>query len=581
MRLPPESPCSGPLAGPRPWHRRRVGAACLPFLLSALLAAAPLTGWAAPPSGAVAGEGVTIDVLVPGALMHAIEGINFDLDGTLLGTSIHGQSVYRIDLGSGRVSVAVGPPHGESDDVAVGPAGTPAAGILAWTAQFSGEIRIQRPGGAPEVALPNAPRVNPIAFSADGRLFTAQVGAGDDTLWELDPVGGKPPRRVASGKGRLNGFGFGPDGRLYAPQFGTDRLVAIDVDRGEYTTIASGVGSPAAAKVAPNGDVYSVDYLKGDLWLTPKSGGAPRIVASVREPIDSLAIGRDGTVYVSNVADSSVLAIDPATGRSRTVVHGVFTVPLGMALATLDGAPRLLVADPFGYRFVDAKDGTVTRPNWAANRGASSAVAADARFIAWSASGSGRVRQLDRASDSVVVESTAVGAPRGITLTTAGAMIVADARDGRLLRVTTQGVETLASGLEEPVALLLESDDVALVTEARAGRVTRVDLADGRRTTLADGLAHPTGLARLPDGRLVVVEPDLRRVRRCSTRVPARRTVLATGLKLSLEGLDLPKNTNAGVVVDRDGTIFVACPGDNSIVRIAFAGGRRTRGKSK
>ena len=541
----------------------------------------PLAGSATPPPGAVAGDGVTLDVLVPPAVMHAIEGITFDLDGTLLGTSIHGQSVYRIDVDSGRVSVAVGPPHGESDDVAVGPAGTPAAGILAWTAQFSGEIRIQRPGGLPEVALPNAPRVNPIAFSADGRLFTAQVGAGDDTLWELDPVGGKPPRRVASGKGRLNGFGFGPDGRLYAPQFGTDRLVAIDVDRGEYTTIATGVGSPAAAKVAPNGDVFSVDYLKGDLWLTPKSGAAPRIVASVREPIDSLAFGRDGMVYVSNVADSSVLAIDPATGRSRTVVHGVFTIPLGMALDTLDGAPRLIVADPFGYRFVDPKDGTVTRPNWAANRGASSAVAADARFIAYSsATGSGRVRQLDRASDSIAVESTAVGAPRGIALTTQGAMIVADAREGRLLRVTAQGVATLATGLEEPVALLLESDGVALVTEARAGRVTRVDLADGRRTMLADGLVRPTGLARLPDGRLVVVEPDLGRVVALDLG-SGERTILATGLKLSLDGLDLPKNTNAGVVVDRDGAIFVACPGDNSIVRLSIAGDRRTGGKSR
>jgi glucose/arabinose dehydrogenase len=190
------------------------------------------------------------------------------------------------------------------------------------------------------------------------------------------------------------------------------------------------------------------------------------------------------------------------------------------------------------------------------------------------------VRQLDRASDGVVVESTAVGAPRGIALTSQGVMIVADAREGRLLRVTAQGVATLATGLEEPVALLLESDGVALVSEARAGRVTRVDLADGRRTTLADGLSRPTGLARLPDGRLVVVEPDLGRVVAVDPRSSAR-TVLAAGLRLSLEGLDLPKNTNAGVVVDRDGTIFVACPGDNSIVRLGMAGDRRTREKSK
>jgi hypothetical protein len=59
------------------------------------------------------------------------------------------------------------------------------------------------------------------------------------------------------------------------------------------------------------------------------------------------------------------------------------------------------------------------------------------------------------------------------------------------------------------------------------------------------------------------------------------RTVLAKGLKLSLEALDLPNNTNAGVVVDREGTIFVSCPGDNSIVRIALRGGGRKGGKSR
>ncbi len=544
-----------------------------------MFAAAAVAGMPAA-AAPVAGPGATLQVLVAPAVMHAIEGISFDLDGTLLGTSIHGQSVYRIDVATGRVTVAVGPPAGESDDVAVGPAGTPVAGTLAWTAQFSGEIRIQRPGGAPVVALPDVPRVNPIAFSAEGRLFTAQVGAGDDTLWELDLVGGKPPRRVASGRGRLNGFGFGPDGRLYAPQFGTDRLVAIDVDSGEQEIIATGVGAPAAAKVAANGDVYSVDYLNGDLWRTPKDGGAPRVLARLREPIDSLAIAVDGTIYVSNVADSSVHAVDAASGSSRTVVHGVFTIPLGMGLDTLDGALRLIVADPFGYRFVDPQDGTVTRPPWAANRGASSAVVADARFIAFGWAGSGRVRQIDRASDSVVVDSVAVGAPRGVALTSGGEMVVADARGGRLLRVTAQGVTPLAAGLEEPVALLLDGDGVALVTEARAGRVSRVDLATGRRTTLVRGLRGPTGLARLPDGRLVVVEPALGRVVAIDARSNAR-TIVAAGLKLSLEGLDLPKNTNAGVVVDRDGTIFVACPGDNSIVRIVLGGGQRIRGKSK
>lgn len=555
-----------------------------------LLAAAPL----ARPPAACAADAVTaspraargaarLEVLVPQAVMHGIEGINFDLDGTLLGTSIHGLSVYRIDVRSGRVTVAVGPPDGESDDVAVGPRGTAVEGWLAWTAQSSGEIRFRRPGGRPEVALREVPRVNPIAFSADGRLYTSQVGAGDDTLWELDLTGQRPPRRVLSGQGRLNGFAFGPDGVLYAPQFGTDRLVAIDVARGVQRTIASGTGAPAALRVAPNGDLWHVDYLTGDVWTTPAQSalvegtplvhGQPRIVTRVREPIDSIAIDRDGTLYVSNVADSSVVAIDPASGKSRDVVPAAFAMPLGLAFAPRDGVPTLLAADPFGWRWVDPKTGRIDRPHWAANRWASSAVAADERYVAYGFEGSGRVRVLDRRDDALVLDVKDLGAPRGLLLERDGAVLVADAAGGRLLRVTPAGVQVLASGLEEPVALAAggRAGSSVLVAEARAGRVSRVALEGGARTDVVTGLRRPTALATLADGRIVVAEPDTGEVLAIEPR-SSTRTLLARGLALSLEGLDLPRNTNGGLAVGPDGAIYVSCPGDNSIVRITPRG---------
>lgn len=512
-----------------------------------------------------------VEVLVPGGVMHAVEGISFDGSGMLLGTSIHGQAVYRIDPRTGVVEILVPTPHGESDDVAVGPAGTAAAGIVAWTAQRTGEIRMQRPGGRPEVLMRDVPRVNPIAFSADGRLFTAQLGADGDALWELDPVGGGAPRLVARHKGRLNGFGFGPDGRLYAPLFGTDRLVAIDVDSGEYSVVASGVGAPAAAKVDARGDVLSVDYLSGELWRTDLRAGTSRVIARVREPIDSLAIAADGTIYLSNVSDSSIFAIDPVTGASRTVVDGRFSMPLGMSLVQVDGEPRILVADPFGYRYVDPRSGAVNRPPWEANRGGSTAVTADAESIALTNAGYGLVRRIDRRTGEVVAETKAIRAPRGIALARNGDLIVADAAAARLVRVTREGVLDIATGLEHPVGLLLEGDSSAIVSEYRRGSLRRVDLATGRHVEIVTGLHHPAGVARMKDGRLAIVEPELRRVLAVDPRTGAR-TVLANGLALSLEGLDLPRDTNAGIVVDSDGAIYVSCPGDNSIIRIAARG---------
>ena len=297
-------------------------------------------------------DGVTVEILIPGSVIQAVEGIDIGPDGMIYGTSIHSRRVYRIDPVSGLVTIAVESPYGESDDVAVGPKGSPVEGVLAWTAQHTGEIRIQRPGGMPIVLMPDVPRVNPIAFTPDGRLFTAQsqftaVPGADNALWELDVIGNKPPRLVAKNKGRLNGFGFGPDGRLYSPHFGTNELFAIDVDTGTFTVIAEGVGTTAAVKPDADGNLWNVDYMTGDLWLTDIKTGESKIFANFPPPLDNLAIAKDGTIYLASLADSAILGFNPKTGERWDVTLGSFTVPLGLSITTFNGKESILAADPF------------------------------------------------------------------------------------------------------------------------------------------------------------------------------------------------------------------------------------------
>ena len=71
---------------------------------------------------------------------------------------------------------------------------------------------------------------------------------------------------------------------------------------------------------------------------------------------------------------------------------------------------------------------------------------------------------------------TAVAGPRGVALTDDGAAIVADVDGNRLVRVVGEAVTEVASGLREPVAVLLENDTSALVTEVGSGTISRVDL---------------------------------------------------------------------------------------------------------
>ncbi|MBM3513294.1 MAG: hypothetical protein FJX59_06220 [Alphaproteobacteria bacterium] len=519
-------------------------------------------------AGAAPGIAATVSVVVPGSVMHGVEGVNMGLDGMVYGASIHGQEIYKIDPKTGVVTVEVGPPEGEGDDVDIGPAGTKAGGIIAWTAQTTGEIRIRRPGSDKvEVVLPNAPRVNPIAFNREGRLFTAQVGAGDDTLWEIDVIGNKPPRVVAKGQGRVNGFGFGPDGLLYAPRFGTDGIFAINVDSGEHKVIATGVGAPAGVKVDAEGMVYSVNYLNGDVWRTDPKTGQNTKVTTVREPPDNLTIAKDGTIYIANVADSAIYALDPKTGQHRTIVDGKFTIVSGAVASTLDGKSGILVADPFGYRLVDPASGAVYRPFWAQNRGASTAIDANATSIAYSYSLSGRVRKLDRASDKLVLDSADIKGARGVALMGNGDVLVADATGGRLVQLSAAGMKDMASGLKQPVALVRESDQAVVITEFESGAISRVDLSTGKSTEIATGFKGPTALARMKDGRWAVVEAGDGRVTAVDEKT-GKREVLASNLPTTLADVHLPANTNGGIALGTDGALYVTCPKDNSVVKI-------------
>ena len=519
-----------------------------------------------------AAQPATVEIVVPGSVIQAIEGIDIGPDGMIYGTSIHAQEVYRIDPNTGFVTVAVPSPYGESDDVAVGPKGTPAEGILAWTAQTTGEIRIQRPGGMPEVLMPDVPRVNPIAFNKEGRLFTSQSGAGENALWELDVIGDAPPRLVAKNKGRLNGFGFGPDGRLYSPHFGTNELFAIDVDTGDYEVIAEGVGTTAATKTDANGDVWNVDYMTGDLWLTDMKTGESRIFANFPPPLDNLIIDKSGVIYMADLAVSGITAFDPETMKSWIVTAGSFTVPLGMAVTTLNGEESTLIADPFGYRFLDPQTAEITREPRMWSPGASSSLAANEDFIVTTYTNYNAVRKIDRSTNEVVFLSRDVDAPRGVVLTSDGDAIIADATTGKLLRLVDDQIEDVATGLNEPVALLLEDDASVLVTEIGSGTISRVDLTTGRRTELISGLVNPLGLAMLPDGRIVVVEPARGSVTAIDL-LSDERTVLAQGLPISLDHHHLPTNTPIGITVDSAGAIFVSCGKDNSIVKIMLARG--------
>jgi sugar lactone lactonase YvrE len=174
---------------------------------------------------------------------------------------------------------------------------------------------------------------------------------------------------------------------------------------------------------------------------------------------------------------------------------------------------------------------------------------------------------VDRRSGERILVDRSIKTPRGIAVTGDDQLIVVDADGGRLVRLTTGGSATVASGLRRPVGLFVDGDTDGWVTEYDTGRVSYVNLKTGLVRPLVVALGRPTAVVRLKTGNLAVVEAARGRVLSVDPKT-GERTPIAGGLALAVDALDLPPDSVSGLAIAADGTLYVACPGDGSIVAI-------------
>ena len=167
------------------------------------------------------------------------------------------------------------------------------------------------------VVAKDLPGLNSLDFDRrNGKLYASQVFLGD-ALWEIDVAGQKPPRLIKKDMGGFNGFEVGPDGMLYGPLWFKGQVVKIDPSNGAMTVIADGFKIPAAANLDGKGNLWVVDARSGELVRVELASGRKTVARQLKPSLDNLAIAPDGTIYVSNMADNSIEAFDPATGELR------------------------------------------------------------------------------------------------------------------------------------------------------------------------------------------------------------------------------------------------------------------------
>jgi len=507
-----------------------------------------------------------VGIFISGSAMHGVHGLAFDGEQNLYGASLTGYSIYRIDRTSGTVTTEIGPPLGNSDDLAFGPDGT-----LVWTAGAWRKVIARRPDGEIVTLAENLRGVNAVNFSPDGRLFVSSV-FGADALYEIDVTGEKPPRLIAEKLGGLNGFEVTADNKLYGPLFRKGKVVQVNLDDGEITDIADGFTRPAAVNIDKDNNLYVVDIHTGEVTRIELESMARRVVVQLEPPLDNLAIDDRGFVYVSNQTFNRVTEINPETWETREIVGGSLSSPGGLAIGEVGNEEVLFIAGFWGSRYAPTATGVITSLAETERLPAGGAIAMSDDYYAISSNWPfGAVFVADRATNQRL-KTIRSSAPYELKFLEDGSLLVTDFEKGTLARAAPgkdPDLSIVADHLDGPVGLALDGQRHAFVSEYNSGTILRISLADGSRAIVTEGLNRPEGIAVDGNGMVIVAETGTRRVLALDPATGERR-MIAENLPIGLVGEDdLPAPfLLTGIAIGENGAIYVSADLENAVYRL-------------
>jgi sugar lactone lactonase YvrE len=511
-----------------------------------------------------------VALLAAGAEIGSANGMFFDGQDRLWVASV-GSGMFLIDPDSGETLEHYPANVASADDVTVAPDGT-----VYFTDIVNGQVgTITADGLLLEERLEVGPGANSITLSDDGRLFVGADFLGDG-LFEVDTTGATPPRVVTPDPGWLNGMDFGPDGFIYAPRWTEGTIVRVDPETGELTTIADDSESVySAVKFDADGVLHAVEALPAHVLEVDIATGEQTILATLEGTNDNLAFDSTGRLFVSSAQNGSVHEIlddgevrvvkEPALSGSTGIVveevDGVeqVTVMTTQALVTLDG----LTGEELG-RVGSAPDAGYALDHPALG-GSLRLDEAGLLVVDWTP-GAG-IEVWDVEGDAVTATFTS---DFGFDVVRFGDdLYSSQLLSGTVARLGNAGPETV---FEVASATGLAATDTEMYAASHADGTVVQLAADGvlldSPVVVVEGLAEPEGLAMLPDGGMVVVETGSGDVTRIDVAT-GEITALAEGISPASTGLDaLPVWTPNSVAVAPSGNIYVTSPGDGNVYRV-------------
>ena len=420
-------------------------------------------------------------------------GMRFGEQGRLYVAQAYGDQISTLDLQTGKTEVVptVDREFYSPDDLAFDSLGT-----MYVTEVFAGRVSARASDGQLRTVTNDLPAVNGITVYQD-RLFVNECRLGGRLL-ELFPDG-RPARLLADNLQMPNAMMVGPDQKLYFPEVATGEIWRCDLQGGTPERFLDGLAMPTAVKFDEKVRLITTQMGSGEVTQVDIQTGARTTLTNVRVGIDNLVFDQDQRLYLSNMLDGGVSEI-LSDGREREILGPGLVGPFGICA---DGN-QVLIADGFSLGSIKP-DGSVDRIIHFARPGYPGFirdVAADSENGAYVTVSAGNVVFCDLRSGDTTIVAEGLEELNGITRGLNGQIYVAEGGTGRLLQIDLNGkVSTMAKGLGHPTGVAVASDGSCFVSDRDGGRVLH---ADDDVDTVIDGLGSPQGLAIGNDHLFVV-----------------------------------------------------------------------------
>lgn len=495
-------------------------------------------------------------------------GVAFGPDGRLYVAQFIAGQISAVDTASGDVEIVVrmdGPVQAP-DDLAFGADGSMYIADLTpgrvWRRSPEGEYTLV----ADDVVAPNG-----ITCIGD-RLFVNEMRPGGRLL-ELF-TDGRAPVTLTDGLAMGNAMQLGPDGLLYYPHMMSGEVWRISPEGGAPEKFAEKVHAPVAARFDRGGKLVVLSLGSEGFVTTIDLGTGERsVTATGIAGQDNAAFDEDNRMLVSSFASGGVTAVDTERPK-RTVVRRGLNGPFGVTAGS-NGA--VYAGDHF--RLADDTGGDLATGGTLQHevRGFVHGVTADGGLVHITGQ-QGDVRTYDPAAKTARPRANDLDEPAGIAVEPGGALIVAEAGAGRVVRIAEDDTRTVvADGLGRPVDVAVHPDGRYYISDEDAGTVVRIDGA-AREDVLSD-LDRPQGLTLLGD-ELFVLDTGRRELVALSLTT-GERTVEAANLPIGLPpGSTRPERINkspyaappkafAALATAPDGTLLVGANSEGSVLRLS------------